>query len=280
MAISPIQNDNQNTITAISGGVIAGTTGALVGYNFAPRHARSLDEVFDLKPDIFYKTIDNMARHSEESLAKATLQLVPSKYILERTKSNIDHICPEDKVEVKVLHDFIANEKKVISKDSKALGKLIKSLLACKDKDLTVNDYINELKGDKAFSKINREAFVELITSMVGEENLDEKLPVQNLIEVLEDNKKNVQTFAKTEIHIYEEMLKQEKEGVIAKSDMLDSAKKSLKPIFNDILDGLSFDSVKKFVPRKDKAKWAVIVGGISAIVTALGVKLFGKLES
>ena len=58
---------------------------------------------------------------------------------------------------------------------------------------------------------------------------------------------------------------------------MLESAKKDFKPIINNVLQDLSFDSIKKYVPQTGKTKWALITGGAAAIISAACVKLFGN---
>lgn len=82
------------------------------------------------------------------------------------------------------------------------------------------------------------------------------------------------------ELELYKNLSKIEKNGFLHKKDMLESAKKEIKPVIDNMLHDFSFDSVKKFVPQTGKTKWALITGGAAAIISAACVKLFGNKNS
>ena len=82
------------------------------------------------------------------------------------------------------------------------------------------------------------------------------------------------------ELELYKNLSKIEKNGFLHKKDMLESAKKEIKPVIDNMLHDFSFASVKKFVPQTGKTKWALITGGAAAIISAAYVKLFGNKNS
>ena len=79
------------------------------------------------------------------------------------------------------------------------------------------------------------------------------------------------------EISLYKNLIKVEKNGILHKKDMVEAARNDIKPIISNMLHDISFDSLKKFVPQTGKTKWALITGGVSAAIAAVGVKLFGN---
>ena len=277
MTISAIQNDKtQNNITAISSGIIAGTSGAFAGYNFAPKYAtKNMEEVLALKPDVFNKTINNMLSHSENSFLTAIFQLEPSKAIIERTKHNINELCPTDKVSVDKIQEFIETQQKDIDCLSKEFDDIITDLSSHVKENIKVKDYLKQLRENKNFPENVRYAIEGLVKNFSKTPKFNEKLPVSDLVEFLSFRKNVAERFTQNELLIYDEMLKLKKDGLVTKSDMINSANKNVKSIVDKTLDGVSFDYIKKFIPRKSQAKWATIVGGASALLTAIGVKIF-----
>ena len=81
------------------------------------------------------------------------------------------------------------------------------------------------------------------------------------------------------ELKLYKNLSKVEKNGILLKKDMLESAKKDIKPIIDCMLTDVNYNDVRRYIPKVAQTKWTLITGGASALITAAGVKLFGNKE-
>lgn len=94
---------------------------------------------------------------------------------------------------------------------------------------------------------------------------------------MFQSSKELADSITKQEIKMYKNLLKTEKNGVLLKKDMIESARKDMKPMIDTMLSNTTFESIKKYVPKVGQTKWAVIGGAAAALAAGLSVKMFGS---
>lgn len=276
MAIQPVQNNSQNNIYALSAGTIAGVCGAFAGYNYAPRYANNLDELMKSSSDVFCKTMENMQIKSPTKYL-SNYPLIAARACNDGVEYKINKAFRGNDTKVSTVERKIKTQEKKINASNKRVDKFIETLISKYGENMSIEDYFTELKKSKIYPDDIVEILKTDVLETLGEKDFKIKSPVnEDMIKSFIKSKEIANNVAKDEIDMYKNFLKLEKDGVIKKSDMLASAKKDVKPIVNKMLERVSFDNVKRFVPKKGQAKWAAIAGSTAAILTAGCVKLFG----
>lgn len=275
MTIQPVQNNSQNNIYALSAGTIAGACGAFAGYNYAPRYANNLNELIN-SSDVFDKTMINMQTKSPITYI-SNYPLYGAKIYNDGVEYNINKIFPGDNIDVSVIKEKIKTQETKINNANKKVDAFIETLISKYGENMSMEDYFTELKK----SEVYPEKIVKIIEAdakkVLGEKDFKIKSPVnEDMVNSFSRGKELANKLAKDEIEMYKNFLNLEKDGVIKKSDMLASAKKDTKPIVDMLLEKISFNNIKRFVPQKGQAKWAAIAGSAAAIIAAGCVKLFG----
>lgn len=261
-AISQSDNRRQNNIMAASAAIIAGTGGAAAGYNLAPREVKSIDELLTCKADVFCKTLDNMEKAKTPQAYQQVWTIGPARTAMDSVEIRLNSAFPGDKIAVKDFKKQLAQKEKTIKQSGKKIDAFMAEII--KKKGILPEDLINLVKED--------------IINIIGEEGLKAPNPInEQTIEMFQSSREIADSITKREINMYKNLLKAEKDGVILKKDMIEYARKDIKPIVNDILNGTTFESIKKYIPKKGQTKWAVIGGSAAALIAGLGVKIFGS---
>lgn len=143
---------------------------------------------------------------------------------------------------------------------------------------MSLEEYFKEIvKRDilpENLVKIAREDIINII----GEDGYKAPNPINDeTIDMFKSSRDIAINITNKEISLYKNLIKVEKNGILHKKDMVEAARNDIKPIISNMLHDISFDSLKKFVPQTGKTKWALITGGVSAAIAAVGVKLFGN---
>lgn len=278
--MNTIQNNYnaQNNLMAISGGVIAGTVGALAGYNFvAPRAAKNIEQLVHLDSDTFYRTIDNMEAARSPVMLEAMSTIVPARGIYNSLEVRINNAFPGDKISKTEFQKYYKNQEKSIKDTQKNIKNILKDLQKAKGTNITLDKYFESLESKKVLTQDLRNILTEAFVSVHGEEALTTEMPVTNkLINIFIDCKNKADSIVTQELNLYKSFRKLEKNGVICKDDMIKLAKEKIKPIVASLTEKCEFGNFKRFIPRKGQAKWAAITGGAAALFTAGCVKLFG----
>lgn len=116
------------------------------------------------------------------------------------------------------------------------------------------------------------------VINIIGEDGLKAPNPInEKTIEMFQSSKELADSITKQEIKMYKNLLKTEKNGVLLKKDMIESARKDMKPMIDTMLSNTTFESIKKYVPKVGQTKWAVIGGAAAALAAGLSVKMFGS---
>lgn len=281
MSISSIQNsDNraQNNIMAAYTGICAGAAGTLAGYNFAPRAAKNMDELLNLNQDVFCRTIDNIQNsESLEALSKSWA-IIPAKATYDSIEIRLNNAFPGDKITVKDFNKQLEKQEKQIKEAGKKIDNFISDMTKKKGTNLSLEEYFNEIAKRDILPENVINIVKESIANTIGENGLKEPNPINDsTIDMFKSSKEIALNITKKELKLYKNLAKVEKNGILLKKDMIESAQKDIKPIIDSILTNVSFNDIKRFIPKVGQTKWALITGGASALITAAGVKLFGN---
>lgn len=284
MHIYPVQNkDNraQNNIMAISTGICAGTAGAIAGSTYAPRAAKNLDELLNANSDVFYKTIDNMQNTKSLDAVSKSWGLIPARAVLDNLEVRINNAFPGDKISSAEFKQQLIKQEKDAKNANKKIDAFINYLTNKKGQNISLEEYFNEIKKRDILPENIINIVKKDIVDAIGEDGY--KAPNQindTTIDMFKSSRDIAINVTNKELELYKNLSKIEKNGFLHKKDMLESAKKEIKPVIDNMLHDFSFDSVKKFVPQTGKTKWALITGGAAAIISAACVKLFGNKNS
>lgn len=284
MHIYPVQNkDNraQNNIMAISTGICAGTAGAIAGSTYAPRAAKNLDELLNANSDVFYKTIDNMQNTKSLDAVSKSWGLIPAKALLDNLEVRINNAFPGDKISSADFKQQLIKQEKDAKNANKKIDAFINYLTNKKGQNISLEEYFNEIKKRDILPENIINIVKKDIVDAIGEDGYKAPNPINDTtIDMFKSSRDIAINVTNKELDLYKNLTKVEKNGVLHKKDMLESAKKEIKPVVDNMLQDFSFDSVKKFVPQTGKTKWALITGGAAAIISAACVKLFGNKNS
>lgn len=284
MHIYPVQNkDNraQNNIMAISTGICAGTAGAIAGSTYAPRAAKNLDELLNANSDIFYKTIDNMQNTKSLDAVSKSWGLIPAKAVLDNLEVRINNAFPGDKISSTDFKQQLTKQEKTAKNANKKIDAFINYLTNKKGQNISLEEYFNEIKKRDILPENIINIVKKDIVEAIGEDGYKAPNPINDsTIDMFKSSRDIAVNVTNKELELYKNLAKIEKNGFLHKKDMLESAKKEIKPVIDNMLHDFSFDSVKKFVPQTGKTKWALITGGAAAIISAACVKLFGNKNS
>lgn len=284
MHIYPVQNkDNraQNNIMAISTGICAGTAGAIAGSTYAPREAKNLDELLNGNSDVFYKTIDNMQNAKSLDAVAKSWGLIPARAVLDNLEVKINNAFPGDKISSADFQQQLTKQEKVAKNANKKIDAFIKYLTNKKGQNISLEEYFNEIKKRDILPENIINIVKKDIVEAIGEDGYKAPNPINDsTIDMFKSSRDIAVNVTNKELELYKNLAKIEKNGFLHKKDMLESAKKEIKPVINNMLQDLSFDSIKKYVPQTGKTKWALITGGAAAIISAACVKLFGNKNS
>uniref|UniRef100_UPI0040250A4D hypothetical protein n=1 Tax=Candidatus Stercorousia sp. TaxID=3048886 RepID=UPI0040250A4D len=144
-----------------------------------------------------------------------------------------------------------------------------------------LEEYFNEIKKRDILPENIINIVKKDIVEAIGEDGYKAPNPINDTtIDMFKSSRDIAINVTNKELELYKNLSKIEKNGFLHKKDMLESAKKEIKPVIDNMLHDFSFDSVKKFVPQTGKTKWALITGGAAAIISAACVKLFGNKNS
>ena len=284
MAIYPIQpkdNRTQNNIMAISTGICAGTAGAIAGSTYAPRAAKNLDELLNANSDVFFKTIDNMQNTKSLDAVSKSWGLIPARAVLDNLEVRINNAFPGDKISSTDFKQQLIKQEKDAKNANKKIDAFINYLTNKKGKNISLEEYFNEIKKRDILPENIINIVKKDIVEAIGEDGYKAPNPINDTtIDMFKSSRDIAINVTNKELELYKNLAKVEKNGFLHKKDMLESAKKEIKPVIDNMLQDFSFDSVKKFVPQTGKTKWALITGGAAALISAACVKLFGNTNS
>ena len=284
MHIYPVQNkDNraQNNIMAISTGICAGTAGAIAGSTYAPRAAKNLDELLNANSDVFYKTIDNMQNTKSLDAVSKSWGLIPARAVLDNLEVRINNAFPGDKISSAEFKQQLIKQEKDAKNANKKIDAFINYLTNKKGQNISLEEYFNEIKKRDILPENIINIVKKDIVEAIGEDGYKAPNPINDTtIDMFKSSRDIAINVTNKELELYKNLAKIEKNGFLHKKDMLESAKKEIKPVIDNMLHDFSFDSVKKFVPQTGKTKWALITGGAAALISAACVKLFGNKNS
>lgn len=281
MAIYPIQpkdNRTQNNIMAISTGICAGTAGAIAGSTYAPRAAKNLDELLNANSDVFFKTIDNMQNTKSLDAVSKSWGLIPARAVLDNLEVRINNAFPGDKISSTDFKQQLIKQEKDAKNANKKIDTFINYLTNKKGQNISLEEYFNEIKKRDILPENIINIVKKDIVEAIGEDGYKAPNPINDTtIDMFKSSRDIAINVTNKELELYKNLAKVEKNGFLHKKDMLESAKKEIKPVIDNMLHDFSFDSVKKFVPQTGKTKWALITGGAAALISAACVKLFGN---
>lgn len=284
MVIYPIQpkdNRTQNNIMAISTGICAGTAGAIAGSTYAPRAAKNLDELLNANSDVFFKTIDNMQNTKSLDAVSKSWGLIPARAVLDNLEVRINNAFPGDKISSTDFKQQLIKQEKDAKNANKKIDTFINYLTNKKGQNISLEEYFNEIKKRDILPENIINIVKKDIVEAIGEDGYKTPNPINDTtIDMFKSSRDIAINVTNKELELYKNLAKVEKNGFLHKKDMLESAKKEIKPVIDNMLQDFSFDSVKKFVPQTGKTKWALITGGAAALISAACVKLFGNKNS
>ena len=283
MPVNSIQNSNnrtQNNIMAAYTGICAGTAGALAGYNLAPRAAKNMDELLQSTPDIFCKTIDNMQNAKSLEAYANSCSLIPAKASLDSLEIRINNAFPGDKIPAKDFNEQLKHQENLVKEAGKKIDSFISDMTKKKGTNMSLEKYFKELSKRDILPKDIIKIAKKRIVDFIGEENFKAQSPIDDsIIDMFKSAKDISLNISNKELKLYKNLSKVEKNGILLKKDMLESAKKDIKPIIDCMLTDVNYNDVRRYIPKVAQTKWALITGGASALITAAGVKLFGNKE-
>lgn len=281
MPINSIQssdNKTQNNLMALASGICVGTAGAITGYNIAPSAAKNMDELLNSSSDVFYKTVDNMQNAKTLESLKNAFAIIPARGATENIETRLNAIFPGDKISAKDFKKQLKAQEKQIKTAKTKINDFIDDLTKKKGTNMSLEEYFNILAEKEILPEKTIPIIKQSIIDVIGEDgykapnNIDDEA-----IEMYKSTRDIALNISQKELDLYKNLQKVEKDGILLKKDMVASAKKDLKPIIDNMLTGVSFNDIKRFIPKVAQAKWALITGAASAIITAAGVKIFGN---
>lgn len=277
-AISQSDNRKQNNIMAASAAIIAGTGGAIGGYNFAPHAVKSIDELLTCDADVFCKTLDKMEKAQTTQAYQQVWTIGPARAAMDSVEIRLNSAFPGEKISVEDFKKQLAQKEKTIKQSGKKIDAFITEITNKSGTNMSLEEYFNTIQKKGILPEDMINLIKEDIVSIIGEEGLKAPNPInEQTIEMFQSSREIADSITKREINMYKNLLKAEKDGVILKKDMIEYARKDIKPIVNDMLNGTTFESLKKYIPKKGQTKWAVIGGTATALIAGLGVKMFGS---
>ena len=283
MPIHPIHNTdnrNQNNIMAASAGICTGTAGAIAGYNFAPRAAKNMEELLTSNQDVFCRTIDNMQNANSIDAFAKSWSLIPARASLDSLEIRINNAFPGDKISANDFKSQLNAQQIKVKDASKKIDDFLTDIAKKKGTNISLEQYYNELKKRDFLPENLINMAKESIVDTIGEEAFKAPNPINDdTIDILKSCKEIALNISNKELELYKNLARVEKNGVLLKKDMLESANKDIKPIIDEMLSGTPFEDIKKFIPKTGRTKWAVITGVASAFVAAACVKIFGNKE-
>lgn len=277
-AISQSDNRKQNNIMAASAAIIAGTGGAIGGYNFAPRAVKSIDELLTCDADVFCKTLDKMEKAQTPQAYQQVWTIGPARAAMDSVEIRLNSAFPGEKISVEDFKKQIAQKEKTIKQSGKKIDAFITEITNKSGTNMSLEEYFNTIQKKGILPEDMINLIKEDIVSIIGEEGLKAPNPInEKTIDMFKSSRELADSITKQEINLYKNLLKVEKDGVILKKDMIESARKDIKPMVDNMLNGTTFESLKKYIPKKGQTKWAVIGGTAAALIAGLGVKMFGS---
>ena len=280
MKVNLQENRTQNNIMAASAAICAGAAGAAAGYNFAPATVKNMDELLNSTPDVFCKTIDNLQKSNSIDNLMSSWALIPAKASMETLEQRINNAFPGDNISVKEFKTNLQSQKAKIKNCGKKIDKFISEIINKKDGQMSLNEYLSELSKRDILPETMINIVKQNIVEVIGEDGLNAPNTIDKAtIDMFKSSKEMAINIANQEISLYKKFLNLEKDGILYKQDMITSAKKDIKPIIDNMVNNVSFDSIKNFIP-KARTKWALIAGGSAAFISAACVKIFGNKNS
>lgn len=277
-AISQSDNRKQNNIMAASAAIIAGTGGAIGGYNFAPRAVKSIDELLTCDADVFCKTLDKMEKAQTPQAYQQVWTIGPARAAMDSVEIRLNSAFPGEKISVEDFKKQLAQKEKTIKQSGKKIDAFITEITNKSGTNMSLEEYFNTIQKKGILPEDMVNLIKEDIVSIIGEEGLKAPNPInEKTIDMFKSSRELADSITKQEINLYKNLLKVEKDGVILKKDMIESARKDIKPMVDNMLNGTTFESLKKYIPKKGQTKWAVIGGTAAALIAGLGVKMFGS---
>lgn len=277
-AISQSDNRKQNNIMAASAAIIAGTGGAISGYNFAPRAVKSIDELLICDADVFCKTLDKMEKTKTPQAYEQVWTIGPARAAMDSVEIRLNSAFPGEKISVEDFKKQLAQKEKTIKQSGKKIDAFITEITNKSGTNMSLEEYFNTIQKKGILPEDMINLIKEDIVSIIGEEGLKAPNPInEKTIDMFKSSRELADSITKQEINLYKNLLKAEKDGVILKKDMIESARKDIKPMVDNMLNGTTFESLKKYIPKKGQTKWAVIGGTAAALIAGLGVKMFGS---
>ena len=277
-AISQSDNRKQNNIMAASAAIIAGTGGAIGGYNFAPRAVKSIDELLTCDADVFCKTLDKMEKTKTPQAYEQVWTIGPARAAMDSVEIRLNSAFPGEKISVEDFKKQLAQKEKTIKQSGKKIDAFITEITNKSGTNMSLEEYFNTIQKKGILPEDMINLIKEDIVSIIGEEGLKAPNPInEKTIDMFKSSRELADSITKQEINLYKNLLKVEKDGVILKKDMIESARKDIKPMVDNMLNCTTFESLKKYIPKKGQTKWAVIGGTAAALIAGLGVKMFGS---
>lgn len=279
MPLDAISNDSnrQNNIYSAAGAVVAGTAGGIAGRFVAPKAAKNFDDLISAAPDVFEKTMSNLKAKDGAMFSEAMQTIFPARGISENFKILINEAFNEDAVSVDKVKDFIQQKENLITSKVQNFDVVVDKYIANKDQMFTLNEFYDDLVKNNALTDEECKLAKLTVANSFGEEVLNTYVSVTDeVLQSFYNSKKQILSVGNSEINVYKGLVKLEKDGVIAKKEMLEAVKTEAKTLTEPLLQNTSFDKFKKFIPRKGVAKWAAIIGAASAVIVGGAIKLFG----
>lgn len=207
-----------------------------------------------------------------------TWSLIPAKGFYDSLEIRLNNAFPGDKIPVNDFKQQLAKQEKYIKTAGEKINGFIDGIVKKNGHNMSLEEYFKEIvKRDilpENLVKIAREDIINII----GEDGYKASNPINDeTIDMFKSSRDIAINITNKEISLYKNLIKVEKNGILHKKDMVEAARNDIKPIIGNMLHDISFDSLKKFVPQTGKTKWALITGGVSAAIAAVGVKLFGN---
>ncbi len=277
-AISQSDNRKQNNIMAASAGIIAGTGGAIGGYSFAPRAVKNMDELLTCDADVFCKTLDKMEKSKSREAYTQAWSLLPARGTMDSIEVRLNNAFPGDKISLKDFKKQLADKEKTVKESGRKIDAFITEITKKSGTNMSLEEYFNNIikKGILPEDIVN--LVKDDVINIIGEDGLKAPNPInEKTIEMFQSSKELADSITKQEIKMYKNLLKTEKNGVLLKKDMIESARKDMKPMIDTMLSNTTFESIKKYVPKVGQTKWAVIGGAAAALAAGLSVKMFGS---
>ncbi len=283
MSINSINSDNRlrNNIYAGVGAAVAGAGGAIGGVHMAPRSAKTLDDLVSGSVDVFDKTMSNIRKKNLQMFNVAMQTIFPARTINNSLNAIVDKSFEGEKIPVEKVHEFIKNKEDSLKEVLTGYDKVIESYKNLDGKPFTLNDIYSDMIDNKVIKKEDLTGIKKVLVAAFGEDVLT--IPVtldDDLMKSLDNTKAQVIESGTSELNLYKKFATLEKDGVILKSDMLDTVKTEVKNVVKPVLENTSFENFKKYIPRKGAALYAMAAGFLSALAVGGAIKLFSDKKS